>query len=198
MRDDLPMLIAAGVMTSLLLYSGISEAAADHNTVGNAVKQMMDEQWRQEQHREELIMAVEPEKVAPVQQPETDWQADIIPCYTHGIDYITEEEFNLLCRVVQSEASIEPIDCQIAVCETILNRLAMGGFGDSITEVVYKPYAYSTAWNGEPTESVMQAVTFALEKQTYPANMVYFRTGHFHKFGAPYKQISRTYFSLAE
>lgn len=196
MRDDLPMLIAAGVMTSLLLYSGISEAAADHSETGNTVKQMMNEQWKQEQ----LTAAVEPEKVAPVQQPEpeTDWQAEIIPCYTHGIDYITIDEFNLLCRVVQSEASIEPIDCQIAVCETILNRLAMGGFGDSITEVVYKPYAYSTAWNGEPTESVMQAVTFALEKQTYPANMVYFRTGHFHKFGTPYKQISRTYFSLAE
>lgn len=125
-------------------------------------------------------------------------EPDVIECYTHGIDYITVEEYDLLCRVVMSEASIEGIDCQIAVCETILNRLVIGGYGNSISEVVYQLYAYSTADNGEPTESVQQAVQYALEEQTYPSNMVYFRTDYYHKFGTPYMSISNTYFSLKE
>lgn len=123
---------------------------------------------------------------------------ELIPCYTHNISYITMYEYDLLCRVVMSEAGAEPIECQIAVAETILNRLDSGSFGNTIEEVVYKPYQYSTADNGEPTESVQMAVTNALEVQTYPSDMVYFRTGHYHDFGQAYKKIGKTYFSLEE
>ena len=75
---------------------------------------------------------------------------------------VTPEEYNLLLRVCMSECGGkygEPLDGKIAVVETILNRSEI--YGKSIEEVVYEPYQYSTSDNGEPDETVEQAVDIA-------------------------------------
>ena len=88
----------------------------------------------------------------------------------------------------------EPLDGKIAVVETILNRCDI--YGKTIEEVVYEPYQYSTADNGEPDETVREAVDIALSSNTYPDDMIYFRAGYYHSFGTPYRQIGNHYFSL--
>ena len=112
---------------------------------------------------------------------------------------VTPEEYRLLLRVCMSECGGkygEPIEGKIAVVETILNRCDI--YGKSIEEVVYEPYQYSTADNGEPDETVEQAVDIALRENIYPDDMIYFRTGYYHSFGEPYQQIGSHYFSLKE
>lgn len=112
---------------------------------------------------------------------------------------VTDEEYNLLLRVCMSEAGGkygEPLEGKIAVVETVLNRVDLG-YG-SISEVINKPYQYSTADNGEPDETVIQAVEIALSGDMYPDNMIWFRTDYYHDFGTPYKQIGAHYFSLTE
>ena len=112
---------------------------------------------------------------------------------------VTPEEYRLLLRVCMSECGGkygEPLEGKIAVVETILNRCEI--YGKSIEEVVYEPYQYSTSDNGEPDESVEQAVDIALRENIYPDDMIYFRTGNYHSFGTPYQKIGNHYFSLKE
>ena len=112
---------------------------------------------------------------------------------------VTPEEYRLLLRVCMSECGGkygEPLEGKIAVVETILNRCDI--YGKSIDEVVYEPYQYSTSDNGEPDESVEQAVDIALRENIYPDDMIYFRTGNYHSFGTPYQKIGNHYFSLKE
>lgn len=107
---------------------------------------------------------------------------------------VTKEEFELLVRVCMSEAGGENFQGKVAVVETILNRAEMG-YG-SIGNVVKN--AYSTRYNGEPNDGCYDAVITALKKDTFPDNMIYFRTGHYHSFGTPYQKIGNHYFSLEE
>ena len=112
-------------------------------------------------------------------------------------EIITEHEYNLLLRVCMSECGGkygEPLEGKIAVVETILNRSDI--FGMSIEEAVYEPNQYSTSDNGEPDETVIEAVDIALSSNTYPDDMIYFRAGYYHNFGTPYRQIGNHYFSL--
>lgn len=112
---------------------------------------------------------------------------------------VTPEEYNLLLRVCMSECGGkygEPLEGKIAVVETILNRCDI--YGKTIEEVIYEPYQYSVANNGEPDETVEQAVDIALRENIYPNDMIYFRTGNYHTFGKPYQQIGNHYFSLKE
>ena len=112
---------------------------------------------------------------------------------------VTPEEYNLLLRVCMSECGGrygEPLEGKIAVVETILNRCDI--YGKTIEEVVYQPHQYSMANNGEPDETVEQAVDIALRENIYPDDMIYFRTGNYHSFGEPYQQIGNHYFSLKE
>lgn len=110
---------------------------------------------------------------------------------------VTQKEYNLLLRVCMSECGGkygEPLDGKIAVVETVLNRSEI--YGKSIEEVIYEPYQYSLANNGEPDETVEQAVDIALRENIYPDDMIYFRTDYYHSFGTPYQQIGNHYFSL--
>lgn len=110
---------------------------------------------------------------------------------------VTPEEYRLLLRVCMSECGGkygEPLDGKIAVVETILNRCEI--YGKSIDEVVYEPYQYSLSDNGEPDETVEQAVDIALRENIYPDDMIYFRTDYYHSFGTPYQRIGNHYFSL--
>ena len=112
---------------------------------------------------------------------------------------VTKDEYNLLLRVCMSECGGkygEPLEGKIAVVETILNRCEI--YGKSIDEVVYEPYQYSTSDNGEPDETVEQAVDIALRENIYPDDMIYFRTANYHTFGKPYQKIGNHYFSLKE
>ena len=112
---------------------------------------------------------------------------------------VTPEEYNLLLRVCMSECGGkygEPLDGKIAVVETILNRSEI--YGKTIEEIIYEPNQYSTADNGEPDETVEQAVDIALRENIYPDDMIYFRSGNYHSFGTPYQKIGNHYFSLKE
>ena len=127
---------------------------------------------------------------------EIDMVCVIIEKEPKGI-VVTDEEYDLLLRVCMSECGGEygePMEGKIAVVETVLNRCEM--YGMTIEEVLYAPNQYSMADNGEPDYTVINAVNSALEKRTYPKNMIYFRTLHYHSFGEPYIKIGSHYFSL--
>lgn len=108
----------------------------------------------------------------------------------------SQDEIDLMARVVMSEASIEPFDCKQAIAAVILNRYRAGNYGSTIYDVVYSPNQFSTGNNGEPTEECYDAVQAAIDyPNSFPSDMLYFRTGHYFAKYHDYAHIGKTYFS---
>ena len=115
--------------------------------------------------------------------------------------FISQEDFELLCRTTFCEAGNQDFETQKMVCLTILNRVKSEKFPYTIHDVVYGRNAYEvTTWadfeSKEWTEQVEMAVLSALNKNNHPSDMFYFRTNHFHAFGKKYIKSDDLYFSL--
>lgn len=115
---------------------------------------------------------------------------------------ISSDEFNLMCRVVMSEAGSQSCETQEAVATVIINRwMNPDKFPDTIEGVINEPKQFSTHYNGEVTLSVMVAVNNAIQyyntfAQDLPKQCYYFRSGKYHSFGIPYCSMDDLYFSL--
>lgn len=140
-----------------------------------------------------VILKTAEEYETPIKTEEV---SDKIPVYTiDGISEISLDEFYEICRVVMNESGGEPYQTQVAVAETIINRVNSDKFPNTVIEVLYQPYQYSHYQNGEITDSVREAVTQALEQHIYDTDMVYFRDWYYHEFAEDYFYIENMYFS---
>lgn len=140
-----------------------------------------------------VILKTAEEDETPIK---TEEASDGISVYTiDGISEISLDEFYEMCRVVMNESGGEPYQTQVAVAETIINRVNSDNFPNTVLEVLNQPYQYSHANNGEVTDSVMEAVASALEYHTYDTDMVYFRDWYYHEFAEDYFYINNMYFS---
>ena len=112
---------------------------------------------------------------------------------------VTQEDIDLMARVVMSEASILSPDAKQAVAQTIVNRVRTDykefKNQNSVSEVVFYPNAYSTQDNGEPDADCYSAVEAALMYEGFPTDMFWFKEGNYHDFGTDYCHIGTTYFS---
>ena len=93
---------------------------------------------------------------------------------------ITEEERELIARIVYLEARGEPAEGQQAVAEVILNRVAAENFPDSVADVIFQenPQQFTTAPlidEAAPGEAQYAAVDAATSgKAVLPMDVVYF------------------------
>lgn len=146
-----------------------------------------------------ILKMEENEEAIETLQTETEleiFNENEVPVYTiEKLSKITLDDFYEICRVVMNEAGGESYKCQVAVAETIINRINSDEFPDTIYEVLYQPYQYSHADNGEITDSVNEAVTQALEQHIYDTDMMYFREDYYHEFAEDYFYINNMYFS---
>ncbi len=91
---------------------------------------------------------------------------------------LTEEEINLLARMVWVEAQGEPLDGQQAVAEVVLNRLADESFPNTLKGVVYAEDQFgSTPYldDAQPTQTQYEAIERALYgPYVLPMDVVFF------------------------
>lgn len=91
---------------------------------------------------------------------------------------LTEEEINLLARMVWVEAQGEPVEGQQAVAEVVLNRLAADNFPDTLKGVIYAEDQFrSTKFlqDAEPTQTQYEAIERALYgPYVLPMDVVFF------------------------
>lgn len=93
---------------------------------------------------------------------------------------ITEEERELIARIVYLEARGEPAEGQQAVAEVILNRVAAENFPDSVADVIFQenPQQFTTAQlidEAAPGEAQYAAVDAATSGEAVlPMDVVYF------------------------
>lgn len=121
-------------------------------------------------------------------------------CYIdHEYYQFSEEDINLMVRVVMSEASTQSMECKEAVATTMLNRYFSPTFCNSISQIVAD--AYSTQDNGTPNADCYMAVTNAIKwhgtpEQVLPWCCYYFRGGYYHEWAQNYRKIDDLYFSV--
>ena len=149
-RDDLLATLLIVVLAALAFTAGYIAANA---------------QWR------ETISEVTPEP--PVVAQET--RAKLFTSYEEPTESITtsryaevsQEDCELIAKIVYLEARGEPLEGQQAVAEVILNRVAAGNFPDSVKEVIFQgtdgngPVQFSTAAHldeAAPTDKQFAAV----------------------------------------
>ncbi|WP_096200415.1 cell wall hydrolase [Bacillus sp. FJAT-45350] len=91
---------------------------------------------------------------------------------------LTDEEIDMLERLVTAEAKSEPLEGQVAVAEVVLNRMESEQFPDELEEVVYEKDQFSPVTNGsinnEPTENAKQAVEEALSGTNEANGAIFF------------------------
>lgn len=97
---------------------------------------------------------------------------------------VSEEELNLLQRTVMAEAGGESKRGQRLVCAVILNRVESDIYADTIQGVIAQKGQFSSypkaIWAVTPSKEVISAVNEELINRT-DTQVLYFRTGHYHK-----------------
>lgn len=91
---------------------------------------------------------------------------------------LSDEQINLLSKLVAAEARGESYEGQVAVAAVVLNRVQDSRFPDSIEGVIYQKNAFSVVKNGyistERTEESDKAVKDALYGNDPTNNAIYF------------------------
>ena len=112
-----------------------------------------------------------PEIYAPELAPETSRYGDLT---------LTNEERNLLAKLIYMEADSEPFEGQQAVAEVVLNRLASGRFQNSIHNIIHAQDQFPSAkylYKAKPDYSQYKAVDQALNgPYVLPEDVVHFAT----------------------
>ena len=96
---------------------------------------------------------------------------------------ITEEDREVLLRIVEAEATCEDIKGRMLVANVILNRVVSDHFPDSITEVVFQnngttyqfaPIKDGRYWSVEVSDETREAVERVLAGEDYSQGALYF------------------------
>lgn len=119
---------------------------------------------------------------------------------------ISNEERELLARLVHCEASVCGTQCKYDVISVVFNRLEAGKWGDSLEDVIYYKNAFTPVLEGKlekttPTKADYAAVDYVVKNgPTLPTYVRYFRTDY--DFGwegyENYKVVDNVYFGYFE
>lgn len=113
---------------------------------------------------------------------------------------LTDEELQLLLRVVSAESRGESLEAQYTVACVIFNRMESEIFPNTLTEVIMQSGQFTCVSNGAIysapiTESVAQAVIMAMDNNTLDSTILWFRSNRYHSFKTKAFQIGKLYFS---
>lgn len=108
-------------------------------------------------------------------------------------DPYTDEDKQIIAKVVYAEARGECFEGQVAVACVVINRYESGRFGSSIKNVAYAKHQFAVGkkYNDEN----MRAVEEAIKTRPLPDNTFYFCRGK-HFYGELYCKIGHHYFFM--
>ena len=98
----------------------------------------------------------------------------------HGQRFaITDDEYQVLLKIVEAEAPDEDIKGKMLVANVVLNRLELGFGGDTISEVVFAKGQFEPVSNGRifkvtPSEKTIEAVERVLKGEDESQGALYF------------------------
>lgn len=98
----------------------------------------------------------------------------------HGNRFaITDDEYQVLLKIVEAEAPDEDIKGKMLVANVVLNRMEIGFGGDTISEVVFAKGQFEPVSNGRifkvtPSEETVEAVERVLNGEDESQGALYF------------------------
>jgi len=97
-------------------------------------------------------------------------------------DYTTDEEFDLICRIVEAEIGNGCFDSKVNVANTIVNRYYSDNFPNNWIDIIYSPSQYSTLSNGaykkvKVKEDTILAIEYAFSIEDTTQGATYFHSG---------------------
>ena len=109
----------------------------------------------------------------------------LISCTPKSASYynITQEERDMLAKLVCLEAGTCGSQCQRAVASVVFNQLETGYWGNTLEEVIYYKNAFSPAYLiatcEQPPQEIYDAVDYVLNNgPTIPKEVRYFRADY--------------------
>ena len=154
-------------------------------------------------HETEMLSVTE----YPIEEPEIEIVYMDVPktekAVENGFVYdVTEEEYQMLVRMVMSEGGNSDLDAKILIVQTAINRMN-SDFDDfknqnTIYEVLTYPNAFSLADNGEPNAECYKAVNTVLKGVNLPTNIYWFCYGFEPYYGESHTIVDGWYFNSIE
>lgn len=119
-----------------------------------------------------------PETTAP-KSNEVGAVPETAPAYSY-----TEEEYDLLCRIIHCEAGGEKLEGMIAVGTVIMNRVESSKFPNSIEGVLFQKGQFPPATSGKiyritPNAKSCEAARRVLEGERTDSRILYFRSSKY-------------------
>lgn len=95
-----------------------------------------------------------------------------------GAGSYSNSDINLLARLVYGEARGESYTGQVAVAAVVLNRVRSSSFPNTISGVIYQPYAFSIVLDGQinltPNETAYKAAKAAMNGYDPTGGAIYY------------------------
>lgn len=106
---------------------------------------------------------------------------------------LTQEERELIAKVVKAEAMTECEEGRRLVIDTILNRVESESFPNSVEKVIFQLNQYAVP-SKEVDDDILLLV---MEEESSRLNdeVIFFRTKKYPSYGEPLFQVERHYFS---
>ena len=114
---------------------------------------------------------------------------------------MSKEDMKLIAQMTMAEAEGESEYGKRLVIDTILNRVDSSTFPDTVYDVLYQPYQFSSIKDGRFARCHVKKELYELvveevhNRTNY--DVIFFRTGHYSKYGTPlFKEDSHYFNSL--
>ncbi len=94
-----------------------------------------------------------------------------------GDTFYNADELYLLARTIRHEGGNQPLEGQIAVANTLYNRVYSNKYPNTLHDVIYQPGQFSSSEGRTPEERHYIAAKLAMDgARTVPGNCYYFNT----------------------
>jgi len=114
----------------------------------------------------------------------------------------SDEEIYLIALVTLAEAEGECEEGKRLVIDTILNRVDSPHFPNTVEEVIYQPYQFSSMWNDRYTRvTVTDDICDLVREEIYHrlnTEVIFFTANQYGMYGTPMFQVENHYFSSYE
>lgn len=93
---------------------------------------------------------------------------------------VSMEEYEMLCKIVTTEANTEDVEGQMLIANVVMNRVRSDIFPDTVEEVILSPGQFDPVETGafnvtEPTDESREAVIRALSGEDASQGALYFQ-----------------------
>ena len=112
---------------------------------------------------------------------------------------MSKDDMKLIAQMTMAEAEGESEYGQRLVIDTILNRVDSSTFPDTVYDVLYQPYQFSSIKDGRFARCHVKKELYELvveevhNRTNY--DVIFFRTGHYSKYGTPLFKEGAHYFN---